>query len=85
MNLSHHDSAADRLFANLQRMGVPDEHRDSTLRVIVSNWTQNVLEAGNEPTLEGFADFYPEWDSPRYTDIVEAEIERTVQMCLQEK
>jgi hypothetical protein len=44
----------------------------SALKTVVSSWTENELEAGNNPTFEQFREFYPEWDhEPLYETIGE--------------
>lgn len=51
------------------------------LRASVSTWTENEIEAGNEPTLEEFCNQYSEWDHEALFEVIEAEMERVARLC----
>jgi hypothetical protein len=51
------------------------------LKAAVSTWTENEIDAGNTPTLEGFCDQYSEWDHDALYDIIEAEMGRVARLC----
>lgn len=51
------------------------------MKAAVSTWTENEIEAGNTPTLEGFCDEYSEWDHDALFDTIEAELERVARLC----
>jgi hypothetical protein len=55
-----------------ERVAAEQEEILSALRTVVSCWTENEIEAGNNPTFEQFRDFYPEWNhEPLYETIGE--------------
>lgn len=45
-----------------ERVEVEKEEILSALKTVVSCWTANEIDAGNNPTFENFRDMYPEWD-----------------------
>ena len=65
-----------------ERVRYEQEEILSILRSVVSTWTENEIEAGNEDEMlfQRFLDQHPEWDYENLYITIEAEMER-VKLC----
>lgn len=64
-----------------ERVDAEREDIISALKTQVSCWTENEIEAGNEPTFEHFIDEYPEWDVEELYASISEEVERVSALC----
>lgn len=55
------------------------------VRTAVSCWTENTMEEGKVPTLDGFCNYMPEWDHSDLYEVIEAEIARIREIVEQEQ
>jgi hypothetical protein len=64
-----------------------DDYHDmlADVRTAVSCWTENTMEEGNPPSLDGFCEYYPEWDHSELHEVIEAEITRIREIVEQEQ
>lgn len=55
------------------------------IRSSVSTWTENTMEDGKVPALDGFCTEFPEWDNSELYDIIEAELVRIREIVERER
>jgi hypothetical protein len=75
--LGEQEPVVSYMHARFDQAEVSDDMRRDILRSQAADWTEKVVAQGNEPTLIGFLDFYPEWQADEYFDLIEAVIETT--------
>lgn len=68
-----------------ERVQADKEEILDTLKSVVSTWTENEIEDGNEPVFEHFLDEYKEWDHDALYDVIEAEMNRVKELCSRER
>lgn len=57
----------------------------SILRSVVSTWTENTMEDGNEPLLDDFLYEYKEWDNEGWYNVIVKERDRVAAIILRDR
>lgn len=54
---------------------------EADLRAAVSTYTENIIEGGYLPSVNGFLREWPEYDHEELTDLIESEMARVMKLC----
>jgi hypothetical protein len=73
----YEDLRNDDRRAFYERVQIEQEEIISALKTVVRCWTENEMEAGNNPTFENFIHYYREWDHEELHETIGEEMFRT--------